>query len=61
MKIWLQQAENKTDVKIIHLCVNEGGEFISLAMISYIADYRATLEFSALYTLEHNSVTEQCW
>ena len=46
---------------MIHLCVNERKEFVSLIMISYMTDYRVTLEFSALYTLEHNSVAEQCW
>ena len=44
-----------------HLYVDEGEEFISLIMISYITDHRATLEFSTLYTSEHNSVAEQCW
>ena len=60
MKIWLQQAENEADVKMTHLYVDGGGEFISLAIISYIADHEATLEFSALYTSEHNSVAKQC-
>ena len=57
----MQQAENEAGVKMAHLYVDGGGEFISLAMTSYIADYEATLEFSALYTSEHNSVAEQCW
>ena len=48
MKIWLQQVKNEAGIKMTHLCVNGGEEFISLAMISYIADYKATLEFSAL-------------
>ena len=61
MKTWLQQAENEAGVKMAHLHVDGGGEFVSQAMATYIADRGATLEFSALYTPEHNSVAEQCW
>ena len=60
MKTWLQQAENEAGVKMAHLHIDEGGEFVSQAMTTYIADHGAILEFSALYTPEHNSVAEQC-
>lgn len=60
MKIWLQQTENEADVKMAHLHVDEGEEFVSQAMITYITDHRVTLEFSVSYISEHNSVAEQC-
>ena len=55
------KLERLTDEELAHLHVDEGGEYISHALLRWCKTKGISIEHSALYTLKHNSVSEWTW
>ena len=55
------KLERLTDEELAHLRVDGGGEYISHELLRWCKTKGISIEHSAPYTLEHNSVSEQTW
>ena len=55
------KLERLTDEELAHLHVDGGGEYISHALLHWCKTKGISIEHSALYILEHNSVSKQTW
>ena len=53
------KLERLTDEELAHLHVNGGGEYISHALLHWCKTKGISIEHSAPYTPEHNSVSKQ--
>ena len=53
------KLERLTDEELAHLHVDEGGEYISHALLHWCKTKGISIKHSALYISEHNSVSEQ--
>ena len=57
----VSKLKRLTDEELAHLCVDGGGEYISHALLHWCKTKGISIEHSALYTSEYNSVSEQTW
>ena len=53
------KLERLTDEELAHLCVDEGGEYISYALLHWCKTKGISIKHSVSYISEHNSVSEQ--
>jgi len=57
----LAYVKVNSGLKLRHLKLDEGGEFVSQVIIDFLINKNITLEYLKPYTPEHNPVSEKTW